>query len=107
MNLIVRISLSHINMKIVQSCKPCKIDPSNAGIYNTRSSMLAIFCSFELLVQLVIIVNVIWWLIRATLVVDWRFLPQNFGQVVGTYKGLLMRWKLYFQVVGTPQHYMS
>ena len=30
-----------------------------------------------------------WWLFRVTLVVDWRFLPQNFGQVVGTYKGLL------------------
>ena len=28
-----------------------------------------------------------WWLIRVTLVVDWQFLPQNFGQVVETYKG--------------------
>ena len=30
-----------------------------------------------------------WWLVRVTLVVDWRFLPQNFGHVVGTYEGLL------------------
>ena len=30
-----------------------------------------------------------WWLVRVTLVVDWRFLPQNFGQVVGTYEGFL------------------
>ena len=30
-----------------------------------------------------------WWLVRVTLVVDWLFLPQNFGPVVGTYKGLL------------------
>ena len=30
-----------------------------------------------------------WWLVRVTLVVDWQFLPQNFGHVVGTYKGLL------------------
>ena len=30
-----------------------------------------------------------WWLIRVTLVVDWLFLPQNFGPVVGTYEGLL------------------
>ena len=30
-----------------------------------------------------------WWLVRVTLVVDWLFLPQNFGQVVGTYEGLL------------------
>ena len=29
-----------------------------------------------------------WWLVRVTLVVDWLFLPQNFGQVVGTYEGL-------------------
>ena len=30
-----------------------------------------------------------WWLVRVTLVVDWLFLPQNFGPVVGTYQGLL------------------
>ena len=30
-----------------------------------------------------------WWLVRVTLVVDWLFLPQNFGLVVGTYEGLL------------------
>ena len=30
-----------------------------------------------------------WWLVRVTLVVDWLFLPQNFGPVVGTYEGLL------------------
>ena len=30
-----------------------------------------------------------WWLIRVTLVVDWLFLAQNFGHVVGTYEGLL------------------
>ena len=30
-----------------------------------------------------------WWLVRVTLVVDWRFLPQNFGHVVGTCEGLL------------------
>ena len=30
-----------------------------------------------------------WWLVRVTLVVDWQFLPQNFGQVVGTYEDLL------------------
>ena len=30
-----------------------------------------------------------WWLVRVALVVDWRFLPQNFGQVVGTYEGIL------------------
>ena len=30
-----------------------------------------------------------WWLIRVTLVVNWLFLPQNFGPVVGTYEGLL------------------
>ena len=32
---------------------------------------------------------IFWWLIRVTLVVDLVFLPQNFGLVVGTYKGLL------------------
>ena len=26
-----------------------------------------------------------WWLIRVTLVVDWLFLPQNFGHMAGTY----------------------
>ena len=26
-----------------------------------------------------------WWLVRVTLVVDWLFLPQNFGPVVGTF----------------------
>ena len=30
-----------------------------------------------------------WWLVRVTLVVDWLFLPQNFGPMVGTYEGLL------------------
>ena len=30
-----------------------------------------------------------WWLVRVTLVVNWLFLPQNFGPVVGTYEGLL------------------
>ena len=30
-----------------------------------------------------------WWFVRVTLVVDWLFLPQNFGPVVGTYEGLL------------------
>ena len=36
------------------------------------------------------IVNVThWWLVRVTLVVDWLFLPQNFGPMVGTYEGLL------------------
>ena len=30
-----------------------------------------------------------WWLVRVTLVVDWLFLPQNFGPVVGTYEDLL------------------
>ena len=30
-----------------------------------------------------------WWLVRVTLMVDWLFLPQNFGPVVGTYEGLL------------------
>ena len=37
-----------------------------------------------------------WWLVRVTLVVDWRFLHQNVGPMVGTYKGLLLlcecRW---------------
>ena len=37
-----------------------------------------------------------WWLVRVTLVIDWRSLPQNFGPMVGTYKGLLLvfeyRW---------------
>ena len=37
-----------------------------------------------------------WWLVRVTLVVNWLFLPQNFGPVVGTYEGLLLlcecRW---------------
>ena len=37
-----------------------------------------------------------WWLVRVTLVVDWLFLPQHFGLVVGTYKGHLLlcecRW---------------
>ena len=32
----------------------------------------------------------IWWLVRVTLVVDWQFFPQNFGQVVGTYEGFLL-----------------
>ena len=27
-----------------------------------------------------------WWLVRVTLVVDWLFLPRNFGLVVGTYE---------------------
>ena len=31
-----------------------------------------------------------WWLVRVTLVVDWLFLPWNFGAVVGTYAGLLL-----------------
>ena len=30
-----------------------------------------------------------WWLVWVTLVVDWLFLPQNEGPLVGTYKGLL------------------
>ena len=53
-----------------------------------------------------------WWLVRVTLVVDWLFLPQNFGPVVGTYEGLLpfceCTWGggFYVQVVGTPDHYM-
>ena len=34
-----------------------------------------------------------WWLVRVTLVVDWRFLPQNFGPVVGTYEGILPLWE--------------
>ena len=37
-----------------------------------------------------------WWLVRITLVVDLRFLPQNFGPMVGIYEGLLLlcecRW---------------
>ena len=37
-----------------------------------------------------------WWLVRVTLVVDWLFLPHNFGPMVGTYKGLLVlcEWTL-------------
>ena len=31
-----------------------------------------------------------WWLVRVTLVVDWQFLFQNFGQVVETYEGHLL-----------------
>ena len=44
--------------------------------------------------------------------VDWLFLPQNFGPVVGTYEGLLrlcewdIGWGLYFQVVGTQALYV-
>ena len=30
-----------------------------------------------------------WLLVRVTLVVDWLFLPRNFGVVVGAYEGLL------------------
>ena len=30
-----------------------------------------------------------WWPVRVTLVVDWLFLSQHFGPVVGTYEGLL------------------
>ena len=37
-----------------------------------------------------------WWLVRVTLVVNWLFLPKNFGPVVGTYEDLLLlcecRW---------------
>ena len=42
--------------------------------------------------------------------VDWWFLPQNFGHVVGNYEGPLAfcesTWGggFYLQVVGTPQH---
>ena len=40
--------------------------------------------------------------------VDWQFLPQNFGQVVGTYEGLLQlsecTWGDDSTLVGTPQH---
>ena len=41
-----------------------------------------------------------WWLVRVTLVVDWRFLPQNVGPAVGTYKGLL--WLCEWTLGGTP-----
>ena len=33
--------------------------------------------------------DIYWWLVTVTLVVDWLFLPQIFGPVVGTYEGLL------------------
>ena len=53
-----------------------------------------------------------WWFVRVTLVVDWLFLPQNFGLVVRTCEGILlfyectnMGWWFYLQVVGTPNHY--
>ena len=45
--------------------------------------------------------------------VDWQFLPRNFGAVVGTYEGLFvilrtyMGWWFYVQVVGTPEHFLS
>ena len=34
--------------------------------------------------------DISWWFFRVTLVVDWWFRPQHFGQVVGTYEGLLL-----------------
>ena len=43
--------------------------------------------------------------------VDWLFLPRNFGLVVGTYEGLFavkrMGWWFYVKVVGTPDHFLS
>ena len=45
--------------------------------------------SFPFLLSLAFLFAPFWWLVRVTLVVDWLFLPQNFGPVVGTYEGLL------------------
>ena len=47
------------------------------------------FESLSLVSKTLMFVVIFWWLVRVTLVVDWLFLPQNFGPVVGTYEGLL------------------
>ena len=47
--------------------------------------ILLMFANLESLFR----ISTFWWLVRVTLVVDWLFLPQNFGPVVGTYEGLL------------------
>ena len=46
-------------------------------------------CIFRILQDEGCFFTACWWLVRVTLVVDWLFLPQNFGPVVGTYEGLL------------------
>ena len=49
-----------------------------------------------------------WWLVRVTLVVDWLFLPQNFGPMVGTYEGLLRLCECTLgggSIFRTPHHY--
>ena len=53
-----------------------------------------------------------WWLVRVTLVVDWRFLPRKFwfggGDLQRSFAILwmYMGWWFYLQVVGTPDHCM-
>ena len=69
-------------------------------------------CVLYLVLTLLQICVLYWWLVRVILVVDWLFLPQKFGPVVGTYKSLLLlcectlRWRFYLQVLGTPNHYL-
>ena len=45
-------------------------------------------CFLVLAFCLKVFINTNWWLVRVTLVVDWLFLPRNFGLVVRTYEGL-------------------
>ena len=40
-----------------------------------------------------------WWFVRVTLVVDWLFLPQNFGPVVGPTKAFCSSVNVYGMVV--------
>ena len=47
----------------------------------------------KVIVKIIILRFFFWWLVRVTLVVDWLFLPQNFGPVMGTYEGLLQLCK--------------
>ena len=60
-----------------------------------------------------------WWFVRVTLVVNWLFLPQNFGPMVGTYEGLLQfceciwdggsicRWWRHLTTIGSNRSFFA
>ena len=58
-------------------------------------------------------IDINWWLVRVTLVVDWLFFALKFWCGGGDLRKsfailwMYMGWWIYFQVVGTPLHYLS
>ena len=78
-------------VRLLEGLCPCALPPD--ALHPCALGIYVVICHFTLK-KVYRIPH--WWLVRVTLRVNWLFLPQNFGPVVGSYEGLLLlcecRW---------------